>query len=117
MAKRGTEDVTESYERSASDADTASYVLRLYVTGATPASTRAITNLKDLCEKHLKGRFDLEVIDIFQRPELAQGEQIVATPTLIKKLPAPLRRFIGDLEGLEGKLLGLDVKPLPEHEP
>jgi circadian clock protein KaiB len=117
MAERKIEDATEIYERCAGEAETAAYVLRLYVTGATPASTRAITNLKKLCEQHLKGRFDLEVIDIFQRPELAQGEQIVATPTLIKKLPAPLRRFIGDLEGLEGKLLGLDLKPLAEHEP
>lgn len=110
------EDATEIYERYAGQPEEGPFVLRLYVTGATPASTRAITNLKELCEKHLKGRFDLEVIDIFQRPELAQGEQIIATPTLIKKLPAPLRRFIGDLEGLEGKLLGLDVKPVDERQ-
>lgn len=115
MAQRKIEEATESYQLHASLPEEGSFVLRLYVTGATPASTRAITNLKELCEKHLKGRFDLEVIDIFQRPELAQGEQIIATPTLIKKLPAPLQRFIGDLDGLEGKLLGLDVRPAGEH--
>jgi len=114
MPRKKAEDATERYERRQRESETAMFVLRLYVTGATPASTRAIANLKMLCEKHLKGRFDLEVIDIFQQPELAQGEQIIATPTLIKQLPSPLRRFIGDLEGLEGKLLGLDVKPVPE---
>lgn len=86
------------------------YVLRLYVTGATPASTRAIANLKALCEARLKGRFQLEVIDIFQKPALAEGEQIVAAPTLIKVLPLPLRRFIGDLSDLEGRLFGLDLR-------
>jgi circadian clock protein KaiB len=84
--------------------------LRLYVTGATPASTRAIANLKTLCEGRLKGRFQLEVIDIFQRPALAEGEQIVATPTLVKVMPPPLRKFIGDLSNLEGKLFGLDMR-------
>jgi len=114
MPQKKTEDATGRYERYLREPEKGTVVLRLYVTGATPASTRAIANLRTLCEKHLKGRFDLEVIDIFQRPELAQGEQIIATPTLIKQLPLPLRRFIGDLEGLEGKLLGIDVKPLPE---
>ena len=114
MPRKKPEDATERYERHFRKSEKETFVLRLYVTGATPASTRAITNLKTLCEKHLKGRFDLEVIDIFQQPELAKGEQIIATPTLVKQLPAPLRRFIGDLEGLEGKLLGLDVKPLPD---
>jgi circadian clock protein KaiB len=114
MPQKKAEDATERYERYLKETEKGPFVLRLYVTGATPASTRAITNLKTLCEKHLKGRVDLEVIDIFQRPELAQGEQIIATPTLVKELPLPLRRFIGDLDGLEGKLLGLDVKPLPE---
>jgi circadian clock protein KaiB len=114
MAQRKAEDVTQRYERYLKEPEKGPFVLRLYVAGATPASTRAITNLKALCETHLKGRFDLEVIDIFQRPELAKGEQIIAAPTLIKQLPLPLRRFIGDLDGLEGRLLGLDVKPLPE---
>jgi circadian clock protein KaiB len=115
MPQKKPEDVTQSYEHYWKEAEKGPLVLRLYVTGATPASTRAIANLKALCEKHLKGQVDLEVIDIFQRPGLAQGEQIIATPTLIKVLPAPLRRFVGDLDGLEGKLLGLDVKPLPKR--
>jgi circadian clock protein KaiB len=94
--------------------------LRLYVTGATPASARAIVNLKALCEGRLKGRFQLEVIDIFQKPALAAREQIVAAPTLVKVLPPPLRRFIGDLSDLEGKLFGFDVRPsgdLPKGRP
>lgn len=87
------------------------YVLRLYVTGMTPRSLRAITNIKRICEDHLKGRYDLEVIDIYQRPTLAEGEQIIAAPTLIKKLPLPLRRFIGDMTNTEKILLGLDLMP------
>jgi len=113
MSQKKIRDATKRYERLACEPEAGPFVLRLYVTGATPASTRAIANLKTLCDEHLKDRVDLEVIDIFQRPELAQGEQIIATPTLIKELPLPLRRFIGDMEGLEGKLLGLDVKPSP----
>jgi circadian clock protein KaiB len=87
------------------------YVLRLYVTGATPQSTLAILNVKRVCEEHLQGRYDLEVIDIYQKPSLAKDERIVAAPTLIKHLPAPLRRLIGDLSTGERVLLGLDLKP------
>jgi circadian clock protein KaiB len=87
------------------------YVLRLYVTGMTPRSTRAIQNIKKICDEELKGRCDLEVVDIYQRPMLAEGEQIIATPTLVKKLPLPLRRFIGDLSDMERIVLGLDLKP------
>ncbi|MDP4224571.1 MAG: circadian clock KaiB family protein, partial [Bacteroidota bacterium] len=92
-----------------------SYILRLYVTGTTPQSVRAIANIKRICEEHLKGRYDLEVIDLYQRPNLAQGEQIVAAPTLIKKLPSPLRRVIGDLSNTERLLVGLDIKRLDSH--
>jgi circadian clock protein KaiB len=106
-----TEYATRAYERSLREAAKQTYVLRLYVTGFTPASTRAISNLKTLCEEHLKGRFELEVVDVFQRPALIKGEQIIATPTLVKLLPAPMQRFIGDLSGVSGKLLGLDVRP------
>lgn len=87
------------------------YVLRLYVTGMTPRSTRAIRNLRAICEAHLQGRYDLEVIDIYQQPTLAKGEQIIAAPTLIKKLPAPLRRVIGDMSNKDRVLLGLDLRP------
>jgi circadian clock protein KaiB len=86
------------------------YVLRLYVTGATPASTRAIVNIRKICEEHLQGRYDLEVVDISQHPRLAAGEQIIAAPTLIKKLPQPLRRFIGDMSQTGRILLGLDLR-------
>lgn len=99
------------YARSLKNQQNKQYVLRLYVTGVTPASTRAIANLKALCESRLKGCYQLEVIDIFQHPELAHKEQIVAAPTLVKLLPPPLRRFIGDMENLEAKLLGLDLHP------
>jgi circadian clock protein KaiB len=87
------------------------YILRLYVAGLTLRSQTAIKNIKKICEEHLKGRYDLEVIDVYQKPVLAKGEQIIAAPTLIKKLPLPLRRFIGDLSDSERILLGLDLRP------
>lgn len=85
-------------------------VLRLYVAGSSARSTRAVQNARDICEEFLEGRYTLEVIDVFQRPTLAKDDQIVAVPTLIKKLPAPLRRFIGDLSDREVVLIGLDLK-------
>jgi circadian clock protein KaiB len=87
------------------------YVLKLYVAGATPRSARAIENIKKICDEHLAGRYDLDVIDIYQRPVLAKGEQIIAIPTLIKQLPSPLRKFIGDMSNKERILLGLDLRP------
>jgi circadian clock protein KaiB len=87
------------------------YVLRLYVTGMTLRSTEAIATIKAICEEHLLGRYDLEVIDIYQHPQLAKDEQIIAAPTLIKKLPIPLRRFIGTLSDKERVLFGLDLQP------
>lgn len=86
------------------------YLLRLYVTGATLKSARAIANIKRICEEHLQGRYTLEVIDLYQQPQLAQGEQIIAAPTLIKKLPLPLRRVIGDMSNAERVLVGLDLR-------
>ena len=88
------------------------YVLRLYVAGLTPRSRTAISNITGICEEHLQGRYDLEVIDVFQRPILAREEQIIATPTLVKRLPAPLRRLIGDLSEKEKVLIGLDLRRL-----
>lgn len=85
------------------------YVLRLYVTGMTPRSTEAIKNLQAICGEYLEGRFELEVIDIYQQQVLTQGEQIVAAPTLIKKLPLPMRRLVGDMSDREHVLLGLDL--------
>lgn len=106
-----TEATAEALEAAAALSDTTKYVLRLYVTGTTPHSARAITNIRKICEEHLQGRYELEVVDISENPALAEGEQIIAAPTLIKKLPLPLRRFIGDMSNTERILLGLDLRP------
>lgn len=96
-------------EQPGSNSRQAKYVLRLYVSGSTLKSALAVENIKRICEQHLKNRYDLEVIDIYQQPNLAREEQIVAVPTLIKRLPPPLRRLIGDLSNLETVLVGLDL--------
>jgi len=101
---------TEEFEAALTEKDSTNYVLRLYVTGMTPRSIKAIENCKAICEENLKGRYELEIVDIYQRPNLLQGEQILATPTLIKKLPEPLRRIVGDLSDKERVLLGLDIR-------
>jgi circadian clock protein KaiB len=85
------------------------YLFKLYITGATSRSTKALTNLKSLCETHLPGRYELEVIDIYQQPNKARTEQILAAPTLVKILPSPLRRFIGDLSDSEQLLAHLQI--------
>lgn len=85
------------------------YVLKLYVTGRTPRSERAIANLRRICDADLEGRYELTIIDVLERPQLAEDEKILATPTLIKELPPPLRRIIGDLSEKESVLLGLDL--------
>jgi circadian clock protein KaiB len=87
------------------------YVLRLYVAGLTPRSQAAIQNVRALCETHLANRYDLEVIDLYQQPTLAQSEQIIVAPTLVKKLPLPLRKLIGSLADEDKVLVGLDLKP------
>lgn len=87
------------------------YVLRLYVTGSTPRSSKAIQNLRALCEEHLQGRYDLQVIDIYQQPGSARREQIFAAPTLVKQLPAPIRKLVGDLSNTDQVLMGLDLRP------
>ena len=87
----------------------ARYTLRLYVAGMTPRSAEAIRRVTDFCKKHLDNRYELQIIDIYQKPALMKGEQIVAVPTLIKHLPAPLRRFIGDMQDEEKLLFGLDL--------
>ena len=96
-------------EQVGSTARQTKYVLRLYVSGSTSKSALAIENIKRICEQHLKNRYDLEVIDIYQQPNLARDEQIVAVPTLIKRSPPPLRRLIGDLSNLKQVLFGLDL--------
>jgi circadian clock protein KaiB len=103
------QDFTAEFEKALQDADDGKYILRLFVTGITPNSLKAIENIKAICRDHLEGRFELEVIDIYKRPDLAREAQIIAAPTLIKKLPLPLRRFIGDLSDMEKILAGLDL--------
>lgn len=85
--------------------------LRLYVAGQTPKSLAAFANLKTLCEEHLRGKYTIEVIDLLENPQLAAGDQILAIPTLVRKLPPPLRKIIGDLSNTERVLIGLDLKP------
>ncbi|MBT3380638.1 MAG: circadian clock protein KaiB [Lentisphaerae bacterium] len=87
------------------------YVLKLYVTGRTPRSERAINSLRGICETELAGRYVLVVVDVLEQPALAEDERILATPTLVKELPPPLRRMIGDLSDKEKVLLGLDLQP------
>ena len=89
------------------------YCLRLYITGSTPRCARAITNIRAICEANLAGRYDLEVIDLYQHPEMAKPEQIVVTPTLVKQRPLPSRRLIGDLSDEERVLAGLDLVKRP----
>jgi circadian clock protein KaiB len=96
---------------AATAASTGHYVLRLYTVGATAAAQRAIANLRSICEGELRGRYSLEVIDISRHPVLAAEEQIVAAPTLIKELPAPVARLVGDLSNRDKVLLGLDLRP------
>ena len=86
--------------------------LRLYVAGQTPKSLTAFANLKDICEKHLKGQYEIEVIDLLKNPKLAKGDQIFAIPTLVRKLPEPIRKIIGDLSNKERVLVGLNIYPL-----
>jgi circadian clock protein KaiB len=96
-------------ELSGSHSRQAKYVLRLYVSGSTLKSALAVKNIKRICEQYLKNRYDLKVIDIYQQPNLARDEQIVAVPTLIKRLPSPLRRLVGDMSNLRKVLFGLDL--------
>jgi circadian clock protein KaiB len=86
--------------------------LRLYVAGQTPKSVKAFANLKRICEEHLEGRYTIEVIDLLKNPKLAQGDQILAIPTLVRKLPEPMRKIIGDLSDTDRVLVGLDLRPL-----
>ncbi len=102
----------KAFEQAVEAAQHAKYLLRLYVAGATPKSTQAIINLKQMCEEYLAGRYDLEVIDIYQQPVLAKGEQIIAAPTLVRRLPLPLRRFIGTMADAKRILVGLDLKQI-----
>jgi circadian clock protein KaiB len=85
--------------------------LRLYVAGQTPKSIRAFANLRKICDEHLAGRYNIEVIDLLEDPQLGRGDQILALPTLVRKLPAPMKKIIGDLSNTERVLVGLDLRP------
>lgn len=102
-------DVTRSDGHGAPD----HWELRLYVAGVTPNSLTAFENLKRLCEQHLAGRYRIEVVDLLEQPQLAKGDQILAIPTLVRRLPPPLRKIIGDLSDTERVLVGLDLRPRP----
>jgi circadian clock protein KaiB len=89
------------------------YELRLYVAGATPKSMLAVRNLNKYCEQHLKGRYSIEIVDLVQNPQLAEGDQILAVPTLVRRVPVPIRKIIGDLSDEEKILVGLDLRERP----
>ena len=91
--------------------DSREYDLRLYVVGQSPKCLKAFENLRDICETHLKGRYRIEVLDLLENPQLAQGDQILAIPTLVRKLPEPIRKIVGDLSNTERVLVGLDLRP------
>ena len=105
-----TADASAAFEDALARQDAQHYVLRLYVAGTTPQSRRAVASIRKVCEEELAGRYDLEVIDIYQEPERAHGDQIIAAPTLVKELPSPLRKLIGDLSDRERVLVGLNVR-------
>ena len=104
------QDATERFAKAIRELDQRHYLLRLYVVGATAGSQRAIANLREICETELAGRYELQVIDIYQQPSLAEGEQIIAAPTLIKQLPLPVRQLVGDMSDRDRVLVGLDLR-------
>jgi circadian clock protein KaiB len=110
MTKKRAQTAIETLEATSQDAKDQQYILRLYVAGLTTRSQQAIRTVTTICEEQLAGRFDLEVIDIYQHPELAKGVQIFAAPTLIKKLPLPLRKIIGNMTDKDKVLVGLDLR-------
>ncbi len=110
------QDSSADFEAALDALQNAKYILRLYVAGNTPASSRAIANIRATCEQYLKGRYQLEVIDIYQQQSRAKDDQIIATPTLIKSLPLPLRKMIGDLSREDRLMVGLDLVPSEDQE-
>ena len=109
MKTSKTSRATQAFEKALATRPTGKYVLRLYVAGATDRSRRAVLRARQLCETELNGGFELEVIDVYQQPILARDGQIIATPTLVKEFPRPVRRFIGNLTNTTGLFVGLDV--------
>lgn len=111
MSRKSTKIALEAMEAASRDSAGQPYVLRLYIAGLTPRSQEAVRTITGICEEHLAGRYDLEVIDLYQNPVLAKGEQIIAAPTLIKQLPLPLRKIIGNMADKDKVLVGLDLRP------
>ena len=111
MALSGDNPLMGEEENANETAPERRYELRLYVAGQTPRSVEAFSNLQKICEEHLKGRYSIDVIDLLENPKLARGDQILAIPTLVRKLPEPIRKIIGNLSDTERVLIGLDLRP------
>lgn len=109
--KKSRRSTTNGLPADGENVDGANWNLRLYVAGQTPRSMTAFKNLKEICEEYLKGKYHIEVIDLMENPTLARGDQILAIPTLVRKLPQPIRKIIGDLSNTERVLVGLDIQP------
>ncbi len=109
MAENHKHDVTQDFEKALKQLDNEKYILHLFVAGMNPKSLKAIDNIKRICDTHLAGKYQLDIIDVYQQPILARDGQIVAAPTLIKELPLPLRRLIGSMSDTERVLVGLDM--------
>jgi len=103
-------DIRKQLERGIKRRRSKKYVLHLYIAGLTPRSQQAVENIRRICDKYLQGRYDLEILDVYQNPIIARNGQILAAPTLIKELPLPLRRFVGDMSNTEKLLVGLDLR-------
>ena len=110
-AKQKKRSQVNGHSPQGNSADGARWNLRLYVAGQTPRSITAFKNLKEICEEYLKGKYHIEVVDLMENPTLARGDQILAVPTLVRKLPQPIRKIIGDLSNTERVLVGLDIQP------
>ena len=110
-SRNGSADRADSTTKRDGKAKVMEWELRLYVAGNTPNSIAAFSNLQQLCEEHMGGRYRIEIIDLFENPQLARGDQIVAVPTLVRRLPTPIKKIIGDLSNTERVLVGLDLKP------
>lgn len=115
MTEKARSGLRATFERAARTHRPERYVLGLYVTGMTARAARAIENVRAICDEHLQGRYDLEIIDVYRQPALAKDEQIIAAPTLIRKSPLPLRRIIGDMSQHDRVLLGLGLPPPPRR--
>ena len=103
--------MTRPTETDTAERESGLYHLRLYIAGQTPKSVKALANLKAMCEEHLAGKYQIEVVDLVETPQLARSDQILAIPTLVRRLPSPIRKIIGDLSNSERVLVGLDIVP------